>query len=1031
MNSASLQDTTLDEIFTLRSKLDQDQTRTSTVNLLNNQTNVDQNLKNSPSPCLQRRRYADDDINSSSFEALILDIDEATPYTSLCLDRGPPPQEDVHDFGFSVLPCGETYYRNKSSRRISPPSSHNSLRVVTRQNSEETKNSASGATLKFRSHLAIHKHEPINTSTGSSTSGVEISSLSSNSGIPNGATLPRMNSSSKLLYQPSYDPDDFLGPEDFENPLFIYRSLSFRRAIEEGNSTQNPNRDPQQHLSFVGTPSNAKQRALKECQQDSSSYFHVSQDSGHAQSLSLGSSLSIDGRFQAHLPSQSSLPLTDEPRAGAKVSLCYRPPSLDPFGSQDESIDRFVWKSFTSEDSGFDPIQILGTDLIADSSEDPFCRNSHLAVELRVSPGRRRCLSTLTEEELTEAMSSGPHQPTHPFPFPAPSLSRGVNSHQPHVSEGLKRPTIETKHLPAPLAVTINTSRRSVETTPSADNSVAVLEKMRRPEMSSVAKVTDATRPTSAAAAEAVVRVSDATQAKSVAEADGEDGAAEPVEKTSILIKAKRKSLHEMRHLQNITAAEEPLTECEESQQTTRATIQRDATSNDNNGSSILSSDKLHQVAEEPGVPDDLGDEPPCYPFPSLTDELLLQIAPKDDAQTSDNPEELSLQESEEKFTSLALAFKTDRETLDKRIELHLRARDVAEQNIQKELEYLKDGIKVLNQSCSVSPAAPQIFAKIQTHFDVLEKSVTRMSSRAEVHGAVQQELRVSHVIETMLEHVENLKRTYHTEHRELQEVRKSMNDNDVTETPGSSKAADRASFGAVGPGKGSLRRISLALMAKHPKLLRNTSLQQMSNSFSSSSPVPAPPPPLHTSSSLLFSNDYLENSCTADAITSRASNQLPQPNRRYSVNPAARNGDTRAGAEIVKKRRIETAPRGGVSKGSGGTSKEDGCIDVSPDQKPDSDLDQTSSQYHKALLTVLRRILMWLVALLRFLLQRSSKVSIRDGLSFLQGAISKLHPLKILPPGLIVILMFLVSAAALLVIIWTRWKVSQAIPTS
>lgn len=317
-------------------------------------------------------------------EALILDIDEVTPYTSLIVGRGPAPQ-DIHDFGFSVLPCGETDYRNKSCRRISPPSSHNSLRVVTRQNSEEPKNSASGATPKFRSHLAIHKHDPINTSTGSSTSGVEISSLSSNSVIPNGATLPRMNSSSKLLYQPSYDPDDFLGPEDFENPLFIYRSLSFRRAIEEGNSSQNPIRGPQQHLSFVGAPSNAKQRALKECQQDSSSYFHVSQDSGHAQSLSLGSSLSIDGRYQAHLPSQSSLPLTDEPRgAGAKVSsLCYRPPSLDPFGSQDESIDRFVWKSFTSEDSGFDPIQILGSDLIADSSEDPFCRNSHLAVELR------------------------------------------------------------------------------------------------------------------------------------------------------------------------------------------------------------------------------------------------------------------------------------------------------------------------------------------------------------------------------------------------------------------------------------------------------------------------------------------------------------------------------------------------------------------------------------------------------------------------------------------------------------------------
>ena len=49
----------------------------------------------------------------------------------------------------------------------------------------------------------------------------------------------------------------------------------------------------------------------------------------------------------------------------------------------------------------------------------------------------------------------------------------------------------------------------------------------------------------------------------------------------------------------------------------------------------------------------------------------------------------------QEKFISLALAFKTDKMTLDKRIELHERSRDIAEQNVDKELEGLKDALKV------------------------------------------------------------------------------------------------------------------------------------------------------------------------------------------------------------------------------------------------------------------------------------------------------------------------------------------------
>ena len=49
----------------------------------------------------------------------------------------------------------------------------------------------------------------------------------------------------------------------------------------------------------------------------------------------------------------------------------------------------------------------------------------------------------------------------------------------------------------------------------------------------------------------------------------------------------------------------------------------------------------------------------------------------------------------QENFISLALAFKTDKMTLEKRIELHERSRDIAEQNVDKELEGLNEALKV------------------------------------------------------------------------------------------------------------------------------------------------------------------------------------------------------------------------------------------------------------------------------------------------------------------------------------------------
>jgi len=43
----------------------------------------------------------------------------------------------------------------------------------------------------------------------------------------------------------------------------------------------------------------------------------------------------------------------------------------------------------------------------------------------------------------------------------------------------------------------------------------------------------------------------------------------------------------------------------------------------------------------------------------------------------------------------LSLAFKTDRQTLDQRLDVHLRARDLAEENIRKELCAVRNGLLV------------------------------------------------------------------------------------------------------------------------------------------------------------------------------------------------------------------------------------------------------------------------------------------------------------------------------------------------
>lgn len=120
----------------------------------------------------------------------------------------------------------------------------------------------------------------------------------------------------------------------------------------------------------------------------------------------------------------------------------------------------------------------------------------------------------------------------------------------------------------------------------------------------------------------------------------------------------------------------------------------------------------------------------------------------------------------------MSLAFKTDKLTLSNRLELQHRQRDTAEKNIEEEINQLKVAIGKLNRTC-LDFETRELLNRLSRQLDVLRQSSERVSSSAEVYGAVQQEARISRAIEVMLLHVDNLKRIYDREHSELEDAKR------------------------------------------------------------------------------------------------------------------------------------------------------------------------------------------------------------------------------------------------------------------
>ncbi|KAK9525541.1 hypothetical protein VZT92_016235 [Zoarces viviparus] len=146
----------------------------------------------------------------------------------------------------------------------------------------------------------------------------------------------------------------------------------------------------------------------------------------------------------------------------------------------------------------------------------------------------------------------------------------------------------------------------------------------------------------------------------------------------------------------------------------------------------------------------------------------------KDKKSLSPNEKEI-----EAEFQRLALGFKCDMFTLEKRLRLEERSRDLAEENVRREVSSCQGLLQALTPLCEDDNQSMEIIQRLQKNLDILIQSMIRVSSRSEMLGAIHQESRIGKAVEVMIQHVENLRRMYTKEHAELLELREALMQNE------------------------------------------------------------------------------------------------------------------------------------------------------------------------------------------------------------------------------------------------------------
>lgn len=135
--------------------------------------------------------------------------------------------------------------------------------------------------------------------------------------------------------------------------------------------------------------------------------------------------------------------------------------------------------------------------------------------------------------------------------------------------------------------------------------------------------------------------------------------------------------------------------------------------------------------------------------------------------------------EIEAEFQRLALGFKCDMFTLEKRLRLEERSRDLAEENVRREVSSCQGLLKALTPFCEDDNQSMEIINRLEKNLEILIQSMTRVSSRSEMLGAIHQESRIGKAVEVMILHVDNLRRMYTKEHAELLELRETLMQNE------------------------------------------------------------------------------------------------------------------------------------------------------------------------------------------------------------------------------------------------------------
>ncbi|XP_008149256.2 inositol 1,4,5-triphosphate receptor associated 1 isoform X2 [Eptesicus fuscus] len=220
--------------------------------------------------------------------------------------------------------------------------------------------------------------------------------------------------------------------------------------------------------------------------------------------------------------------------------------------------------------------------------------------------------------------------------------------------------------------------------------------------------------------------------------------------------------------------------------------------------------------------------------MPNISDVLLRKLRVHKSLPGSAPP--LTEKEVENVFVQLSLAFRNDSYTLESRINQAERERNLTEEDTEKELENFKTSI-MSSASLWHHCEHRETYQKLLEDIAVLHRLAARLSSRAEMVGAIRQEKRMSKATEVMMQYVENLKRTYEKDHAELMEFKKLANQNSSRSCGPSEDGVPRTARSmSLSLGKNMpRRRVSVAVVPKFNAL-------NLPSQPPSSSPIPSLP---------------------------------------------------------------------------------------------------------------------------------------------------------------------------------------------